>query len=81
MGLSTEAGWGEAPDVQAWLDDSRLNVVKDLELTGDGTRLQDLQIRFLTALFPALDRIREFGAAATPSEQELVFDPERNAAA
>jgi len=80
-GLRTEAGWGGAPDLQAWLDDSRLNVVKGVESTEDGTRLQDLQVRFLTALFPALDKIREFGAAATPSEQELMFDPERNAAA
>jgi hypothetical protein len=81
MGMRTEAGWGDAPDVQAWLDRSRLNVVKDLGSAADTARLQDLQVRFLTALFPALDRMREFGAAATPSEQELLFDVDGGAAA
>ncbi len=81
MGMRTEAGWSEAPDLQVWLDESRLNVVKDLGSAVDAARLADLQVRFLTALFPALDRIREFGAAATPSEQELLFDADGGAAA
>lgn len=81
MGLRAETQWGEAPDVQAWLDESRLNVVKDLGSTDDGARLQVLQERFLIALFPALEKLREFAAAANPSEQELMFDPGRDAAA
>ena len=63
--------------MQAWLDESRLNVVKGLGSTDDGARLQDLQERFLTALFPALEKLRAFAAAATPSEQELMVDPGR----
>jgi hypothetical protein len=81
MGLRTEAGWAEAPDLQSWLEVSRLNVVKDLASADDAARLADLQVRFLTALFPALDRLREFGAVATPSEQELFLDADGGAAA
>jgi hypothetical protein len=81
MGMGTEAGWGAAPDLQAWMNDSRLNVVKDLASTDDRTRLQDLQGRFLTALFPALDKIQQFAATATPAEQELIFRAEGDAAA
>jgi hypothetical protein len=81
VGMGTEAGWGAAPDVQAWMNDSRLNVVKDLESTDDRTRLQDLQGRFLTALFPALEKIQQFAAAATQSEQELVFHADDDPAA
>jgi hypothetical protein len=72
-GLGTEAGWGDAPDVQAWINDSRLNVVKELASSTDGAKLRDLQSRFLTALFPALDKLHELAAVATPSERELIF--------
>jgi hypothetical protein len=81
MGMRTEAGWGEAPDLQMWLDRSRLNVVKDLGSADDAARLQELQVRFLTALFPALEKIQQFAAAATPSEQELLVDVDGGAAA
>ena len=30
----------------------------------------------LTALFPAVEKLRAFGAAASPAEQELLYDPE-----
>jgi hypothetical protein len=73
-GLRTEMGWGQAADLQAWLDSSRLNVVKDIESTDDSARLRDLQGRFLTAVFPALERLSEFRTAATPAEQELCVD-------
>ena len=75
MGMNTQAQWGEAPDVQAWLDGSRLNVVKGVESTEDGPRLPDLQVRFVTAVFPAWRSSVSSRAAATPSEQELMFDP------
>ena len=75
MGLHTEVRWAAEPDVQAWLDASRLNVVKDLASTADHDELRDLQGRFLTALFPALERLRAFRAVARPAEQELMFDP------
>jgi hypothetical protein len=76
MGLHTEVRWAAEPDVQAWLDASRLNVVKDLASTADHDELRDLQGRFLTAIFPALEKLRAFRAVASPAEQELMFDPD-----
>lgn len=76
LGLNTEVRWTAEPDLQAWLDDSRLNVVKDLATTADPDELRDLQGRFLTALSPALERLRAFRAVASPLEQELMFDPD-----
>ena len=38
MGLHAEVRWAAEPDVQAWLDGSRLNVVKGLGSTGDDPR-------------------------------------------
>ena len=75
MGLRAEMGWQEAPDLQAWLDDSRLNVLKGLNETADPDRLSDLQTRFLTAVFPAQAKLDELRSSASPREQELVFDP------
>ena len=74
-GLSAEMGWQDAADLQAWLDASRLNVMKDLAATADPTELRALQGRFLQAVFPALTKISEWGAAATPAEQALMFTP------
>ncbi len=74
MGLSAEMLWGQEPDVQAWVDGSRLNVLTGLASTDDPTRLRELQTRFLTAAFPAQDKLRALLAVATPAEQELVFE-------
>ena len=76
MGLHAEVRWAAEPDVQAWLDASRLNVVKDVASTDDHDELRDLQGRFLTAIFPALEKLRAFRAVAGPAEQELMFDPD-----
>ncbi len=76
MGLHTEVRWAAEPDLQAWLDASRLNVVKDLESSEDADERRELQGRFLMAVFPALEKLRAFGDIASPAEQELMFDPE-----
>lgn len=75
VGLTTEMRWQEAPDVQAWLDGSRLNVLRDLPAQADPDDLRALQARFLTAVFPALEKLEELRAVATPAEQALIFDP------
>jgi hypothetical protein len=72
LGLSAEVRWAQAADVQAWLDSSRLNVLKDIATTADPARLGELQTRFLIALFPALDKLRAFADQAGPAEQRLV---------
>ena len=76
MGLHAEVRWAAEPDIQAWLDGSRLNVVKGLGSTDDEPTLPDLQGRFLMAVFPALEKLRAFRATASPREQELMFDPD-----
>ena len=75
MGLRAELGWGKAADVQAWLDASRLNVLKDVGSTADAEGLRELQGRFLTAVMPAQAKLDQLLASASPAEQELVLEP------
>ena len=75
MGVRVEFAWAQAPDVQAWLDASRLNVIKDVSSTADIDELRDLQVRFLTAVGPGQAKLDELLASATPMERELVFGP------
>ncbi|HTD49964.1 MAG TPA: NAD(P)-binding protein [Acidimicrobiia bacterium] len=74
-GMRTELEWRNAPDVVAWTEASRLNLVKDLEQDPDNANVADLQRRFLTALFPALTKFDEFAAHATPAERSRMFEP------
>lgn len=74
-GLRTEMGWASEPDVQAWVDASRLNVMKDIASFADPDRLADLQGRLLEAVGPALARLDQWGAAAGAAEQRLIWDP------
>ena len=68
-GISTEMGWSEAPDLAAWLETSRLNLLHGLGEHDDPATVRDLQGRFFSALPPALERLDEFAAHATPREQ------------
>jgi hypothetical protein len=74
-GMRTELGWQEAPDVQAWLESSRLNLMKGLDQNPDSAAVADLQGRFLTALFPALERLEAWTTTATPAERARIFEP------
>jgi hypothetical protein len=74
LGLAAELRWREVPDVQAWLDASRLNVLRDLPVTADRDDLRALQGRFLTAFFPAHDRIHELAGTVSPAEQARIVD-------
>jgi hypothetical protein len=73
-GISTEMQWLDAPDLQAWLDDSRLNLMKGLG-ENDGAAVRELQGRFFAALFPALEKLQVFAAQATPRERARMFEP------
>ncbi len=73
-GIGTEMSWAEAPEVQDWLDHSRLNLLCGLEEQDDVSKVADLQGRFFEAVFPAMDRLSEFARCATP--QELARMPE-----
>ena len=65
-GMRTELEWQEAPDVVAWLESSRLNLMKGLDQSPDKAAVAELQVRFLTALFPALERFEELTRAPRP---------------
>ena len=74
-GMATEVGWQQAPDVQAWVDGTRLNLMGAIPDVGDRDAVSALQRRFLTALFPALEKLEELKADATPSELARVYSP------
>ena len=72
-GMRTELEWREAPDVLAWVESSRLNLIKGLDQSPDKASVANLQNRFLTALFPALERFKALTASATPGERARMF--------
>lgn len=67
-GMRTEVGWLEAPDVQAFVDASRLNIIGSLP-DQDPATVSQLQNRFLGALFPAFAKLDQLAKAASPAEQ------------
>ncbi len=73
-GISTEMGWQEAPELQTWVDHSRLNLLTGVE-NEDSATLGELQRRFFAALFPALEKLQAFAAQATPRERARMFEP------
>ena len=75
VGMRTELGWQSAPDVSAWVDSSRLNLVKGLNEHPDKATAADLQGRFVTALLPALAQLRPMASAATPIERARMSKP------
>jgi hypothetical protein len=72
-GISTEMGWQEAPELQEWLDRSRLNLLSGLE-NEDAATVRELQGRLFAALFPAIEKLQVFAAQATPRERARMFD-------
>jgi len=75
IGMKTEMEWRDATDVVAFVEASRLNLVKDLEQDPDTAAVADLQRRFVTALFPALAKLDEFVSHATPAERARILEP------
>ena len=45
----------------------------------DRATVRELQGRFFAALFPALDKLQEFAAQATPRERARMFEPAASA--
>ena len=77
-GVTTEMGWQEAPELQAWVDHSRLNLLRGLgEYDGDAS-VPELQGRFFDSLFPALEKLQVFAQQATPRERARMFEPAAN---
>jgi hypothetical protein len=74
-GIRTEIGWQEAPDLQEWLDHSRLNLMNGLGEHDDPATVRELQGRFFAVLFPALDQLQVLATSATPRERARMFEP------
>jgi hypothetical protein len=74
-GISTEMGWQEAPDLQEWVDGSRLNLLNGLIENEDRAIVRELQGRFFAGLPPALDKLQVFAAQATAQERARMFEP------
>jgi hypothetical protein len=74
-GMRTELEWRDAPDVLGWMDSSRLNLMKGLDQSSDRVSLATLQGRFLTALFPALEKFEAFAPNVSPDERARMFAP------
>jgi hypothetical protein len=68
-GIRNELEWQDAPDVVAWVEASRLNLMKGLDQDDDRTKVAELQGRFLEAVFPALAKLDQLAAQATPAER------------
>ncbi|MDQ1478692.1 MAG: hypothetical protein QOE62_3921 [Actinomycetota bacterium] len=74
-GMRTEMEWQGAPDLRAWVEASRLNLVRDLEHDLDAGGVAALQSRFVSALFPALDKLDQFASHASNAERARMFEP------
>jgi hypothetical protein len=74
LGIRTELAWQD-PDLQAWVNASRLNVVGGLADHPDQESVRVLQGRFLAALFPALDNLEQLAAQASDSERARIVAP------
>jgi hypothetical protein len=73
-GITTESGWTDAPDLQQWLDRSRLNLLCGLgERDGEADDVGELAGRFFAALGPAFERLDAFAATATPRERARMY--------
>jgi hypothetical protein len=73
-GMKTELEWQGATDVRAWVEASRLNLVKNLDKHPNKAAVEDLQGRFVAALFPALAKLDQFASHATLAERARMFE-------
>jgi hypothetical protein len=72
-GIRTEMGWHDAPDLRDWVDQARLNLLHGMADYADPDTLRALQGRFGAAIGPALAKLDEFSAEATPAEQARIY--------
>jgi hypothetical protein len=77
-GITTEVGWTDARDLVDRVDGSRLNLMSGLDEHPDRDRVKELQRRFFTALFPAIEKLQVFAAQVTPRERARIYDPSRS---
>lgn len=73
LGIRTELEW-QAPDLQVWVNASRLNLLGGLVDHPDGEAVGALQGRFLAALSPALNNLEQLAAQASDPERARIFE-------
>jgi hypothetical protein len=73
LGIKTELAWQD-PDIQGWVNASRLNLVGSVVDHADQEAIRALQGRFLGALFPALGNLERLAAQASDSERARIFE-------
>jgi hypothetical protein len=76
MGMSAEMQWLDAPDLQEWMEHARLNLLSGMANRAQHAGVREIQGRFLTAVGPALEKLHELAADATPAERGRMFEPE-----
>jgi hypothetical protein len=74
IGIKNELAWQD-PDIQQWVDSTRLNLVGALTRAPDQEAVGALQARFLAALFPALERLDRLAAGVSDAERARMFSP------
>jgi hypothetical protein len=72
-GINAESGWFDAPDLQEFVDASRLNLLSGLGAADDAEDITALQTRLFTAIGPAFEKLRAFAETATPRERARSF--------
>ena len=72
-GISTEMGWPDAPDLQQFVDQSRLNLISGVGVDGDPALVGPLLARFFAALPDAFEQLAVFASQVTPRERERMF--------
>ncbi len=75
VGMRNETAWAGEADIQSWINSSRLDLLGALRTEPDTERVHELQNRLFTALFPALEKLDTFAAAATPAERARLYQP------
>ena len=74
-----EMTWQRAPDLQEWVDRSRLNITRGLGENEDRGTVRELQAPRFAALSPALDKLQVFAVQATPQERARMFEVAKSA--
>jgi len=75
VGMRTELGWQDAPELNECVEASRLNLLRGIEAHGRPAQVAELQGRFLTAVFPALAKLDELAAHASDAERARMLSP------
>jgi hypothetical protein len=78
-GIATEMEWRDAPDLRAWVEASRVNLLHGLDKSDDSA-VPELQGRFLQAVFPALENLKVLARDVSPAERARIFERTTDAA-